>query len=93
MKGSNSTFRGFIVIAHVPGKDHMLLGTFTPQNGSQQTLDCSFTGASNEMESTIGHKNSAKIDFQSITTKWKAPSEKSGMVDFRCASLSLCMLN
>ena len=83
VKGSKSTFRGFLVIAHVPGEDHMLLGTFTPQNGSQQTLNCSFTGASNEMESTIAHNNSAKIDFQSITTKWKAPSGKDGMVDFR----------
>jgi hypothetical protein len=87
VKGSKSTFRGFLVIAHVPGEDHMLLGTFTPQNGSQQTLNCSFTGASNEMESTITHNNSAKIDFQSITTKWKAPSGKDGMVDFRWASL------
>ena len=84
VNGSKSTFRGFLVIAHVPGEDHMLLGSFTPQNGSQQTLNCSFTGASNEMESTITHNNSAKIDFQSITTKWKAPSGKDGMVDFRC---------
>ena len=85
VKGSTSTFRGFLVIAHVPGEDHMLLGSFTPQNKSQQTLNCSFTGASNEMESTITHNNSAKIDFQNITTKWKAPSGKDGMVDFRCA--------
>ena len=91
VKGSKSTFRGFLVIAHVPGEDHMLLGTFTPQNGSQQTLNCSFTGASTEMESTIAHNNSAKIDFQSITTKWKAPSGKDGMVDFRWGS-SLLML-
>ena len=84
MKGSKSMFRGFLVIAHVPGEDHMLLGTFTPQNKSQQTVNCSFTGASNEMASTIGHNNSAKIDFQSITTKWTAPSDKDGMVDFRC---------
>ena len=83
IKGSNSTFRGFLVIAHVPGEDHMLLGSFIPQNKSQQTLNCSFTRASNEMESTISHSNSAKIDFTSITTKWKAPSDKDGMVDFR----------
>lgn len=89
IKGSTSTFRGFLVIAHVPGEDHMLLGSFTPQNGSQQTLNCSFTGASNEMESTLGHRNSAKIDFQSITTKWTAPSDKDGMVDFRCVYYSL----
>lgn len=84
IKGSTSTFNGFLVIAHVPGEDHMLLGSFTPQNGSQHTLNCSFTGASNEMESTIGHSNSAKIHFQSITTKWTAPTDKDGMVDFRC---------
>ena len=88
VKGSTATFRGFLVIAHVPGVDHMLLGSFTPQNGSQQTLNCSFTGASNEMESTIAHNNSAKIDFQSITTEWMAPSDHNGMVDFRCVLIS-----
>ena len=87
VKSSTATFRGFLVIAHVPGEDHMLLGSFTPQNGSQQTVNCSFTGASNEVASTIAHNNSAKLDFQSITTKWTAPSGKDGMVDFRCVVL------
>ena len=83
VNSTESTFRGFLVIAHAPGEDHMLLGSFTPQNKSQQTLNCSFTGASNEMESTITHNNSELIDFQSITTKWTAPEDQDGMVDFR----------
>ena len=86
LTGSDATFRGFLVIAHVPGEDHMLLGTFLPQNKSQQTLNCSFTGASNEMQSTIAHNNTKKIDFLRMTMMWKAPAEKDGMVDFRYKS-------
>ena len=91
MKGSNGTFRGFIVIAHVPGEDRMLLGSFTPLSKTQQVLNCSATGASNEMQSTIGHHNSDRIDFRNITTKWTAPSDKDGMVDFRCVG-PMCFL-
>ena len=83
LNGSAMTFRGFLVIAHVPGEDHILLGSFIPQNKSQQTLDCSITGASNERESTVGHNNSALVDFHSIILKWRAPAEQHGMVDFR----------
>ena len=83
LTGSEKTFRGFLVIAHVPGEDHFLLGSFIPQNGSQQILNCSVTGASSEMESTIAHNNSDLIDFKNITMKWKAPSDQDGMVDFR----------
>ena len=89
IKGSNNTFHGFIVIAHVPGNDSMLLGTFTPLNGSQQTVDCSATGASNEKESSLGHKNTPRTDFHYITTKWTAPSDVDGMVDFRCVHVVL----
>ena len=89
--GSTATFRGFLVIAHIPGEDHMLLGSFTPQNESQQTLNCSFTGASNEMESTIAHHNPDKIDFQNMTMMWTAPSDEDGMVDFRCVCMCVCM--
>ena len=82
--GSTATFRGFLVIAHVPGEDRMLLGTFTPQNGRQQILDCSFTGASNEAQSTIAHNNSEQNNFQNMTFAWTAPSNEDGIVDFRC---------
>ena len=83
LKGSNATFRGFLVIAHVPGEDHLLLGSFIPQNKSQQTLDCSVTGASSENESAVGHSNSDWLNFQSMTLKWKAPLDSDGTVNFR----------
>ena len=90
VNGTESTFRGFLVMAHVPGEDNMLLGSFTPQNKSQQTLNCSFTGATNEMKSTIAHNNSDRIDFQSIAMKWTAPEDKDGMVDFRYVQQGGC---
>ena len=89
--GSTATFRGFLVIAHVPGEDRMLLGTFTPQNGSQQILDCSVTRASNEAQSTIAHNNSERNDFQNMTFSWTAPSNEDGMVDFRYVCVPLCV--
>ena len=91
LKGSKAPFRGFLVMAHVPGEDHMLLGSFIPQNERQQTLNCSFTGASNERESTIVHNNSELLNFQSMILKWRAPSSSNGLVDFRYSiSESVC---
>ena len=69
----------------------MLLGTFTPQNESQQTLDCSFTGSSDQVQSAIAHNNSAKVDFQNMTMMWTAPSDQTGMVDFRCVCVCVCV--
>ena len=74
-------FRGFLVIAHVPGQDQMLLGAFdVSQSGStQQTLDCDSVGANNA--AAVGH-NPAQ-DFTSVDFMWQAPSDADGMVNFR----------
>ncbi len=77
---STNRFRGFIVKAHVPGQDLMLLGQFIPQT-SQRTLDCDDVGAANA--ATVAHSNSARTNFQSMTFTWRAPSGSDGTVDFR----------
>lgn len=77
---STNTFRGFIVKAHVPSQDQILLGQFIPQ-ASQQTLDCDNMGAANV--ATVAHSNSARTNFQSMTFTWRAPSGSDGTVDFR----------
>ena len=77
----SETFTGFLVIAHVPGQNGMLLGTFTPQNSNQQTLDCDAVGASTQ--ATVTHSNSARTQFSSMTFSWIAPTGADGTVDFR----------
>ena len=77
---STNTFRGFIVKAHVPGQDQMLLGQFIPQ-ANQRTLDCDNVGAANA--ATVAHSNSARTNFQSMTFTWQAPSGADRTVDFR----------
>ena len=88
MRGTN-TFRGFLVIAHVPTQNQMLLGQFIPQNSNQQTLNCDAVGASTQ--ATVAHSNSARTDFQSMTFRWQAPSASDGTVDFRYSvSMYMC---
>ena len=91
-----NTFRGFLVIAHVPGQNNMLLGQFMPQNNNQQTVQCDPTGA-NGMAS-IAHSNSARQDFQRMTFMWQAPTNADGMVNFRLALIlvvkaDICLKN
>ena len=64
LSGSTNTFLGFIVKAHVPGQNQMLLGQFTPQ-ASQQTLDCDNVGAATT--ATVAHSNGARTQFSSMT--------------------------
>ena len=81
MSGSSTnTFRGFIVKAHVPGQNQMLLGQFTAQ-ANQQTLNCDNAGVATT--ATIAHSNNAQMDFQNMTFTWQAPSGSDGVVDFR----------
>ena len=77
------TFRGFLVIAHVPGQNGMLLGRFIPRNSNQQTLDCDAVGAATQ--ATVTHSNSGLTRFSSMTFTWEAPAGADGTVDFRCA--------
>ena len=76
-----NTFRGFLVIAHVPGQDNMLLGQFIPQNSQQQNVPCDSIGA-NDMAS-IAHRNPSSENFMSQTFMWQAPDEDDGLVNFR----------
>ena len=79
--GTN-TFRGFLVIAHVPGQNDMLLGQFMPQNSNQQTVDCDAVGANSA--ASIAHRNPAPSqDFQRMDLIWQAPSGANGFVNFR----------
>ena len=80
LSGGN-TFLGFLVIAHVPGQNNMLLGAFSPQGSNQQTLDCDSVGAANA--ATVAHSNSARTQCSSMTFTWQAPSGADGTVDFR----------
>ena len=77
------SFIGFLVIAHVPGQNNMLLGTFTPQNGNQQNIQCDPSGASNLAQASVAHSNSGRTQFSSQTFMWQAPSSSDGTVDFR----------
>ena len=82
LSGSTSnTFLGFIVEAHVPGQNQMLLGQFIQQNSNQRILDCDNVGAANA--ATVAHSNSALTNFPSMTFMWQAPSGSDGTVDFR----------
>ena len=79
-----NTFRGYMVIAHVPGQNDTLLGQFVPQNANQQTLDCSdVNGGGIGVNATIAHNNPQGTDFQSMQFVWQAPVEANGTVDFR----------
>ena len=82
LNSNANTFTGFLVIAHVPSMNQMLLGRFIPQN-QQKTLDCDRVGAS--MEATVAHSNSARR--KSVTFVWEAPSDSNGTVDFRYKSI------
>ena len=77
----SQTFRGFLVIAHVPGQNTMLLGQFLPQNSNQQTIDCDTVGAATQ--ATITHRNAASTDFSQMNFMWQAPSGANGTVNFR----------
>lgn len=80
--GTAATFRGFLMIAHVPGKNNTLLGSFIPQNSSQQTLSCDELSVNNR--SSIGHSNAGPtVDFRTMELMWQAPSQDNGTVDFR----------
>ena len=87
--GTADTFRGFLVIAHVPGHNQELLGRFIPQNSNQQTIACDEHGINNE--SAIGHSNTVPVDFLNMELVWQAPSRDGGMVDFRYYS-SVCTI-
>ena len=76
-----STFRGFLMVAHLPGHNSTHLGQFIPQNINQRTLPCDELGVNNQ--SAIGHFNLASIDFQSVELMWQAPQQNDGVVDFR----------
>ena len=76
-----TTFRGFLIIAHIPGQNSSIIGTFFPMNGNQQLLDCSNNGAN--PSGTIGHSNPNRIDFSSQQMIWQAPAGANGTVDFR----------
>ena len=84
-----NTFRGYLVIAHVPGQNDTLLGQFMPQNANQQTLNCDAIGAN--PVATVAHNNPARTDFQSMQFMWQAPavepltSGKSDLVHCACA--------
>lgn len=79
------TFRGFLVIAHVPGQNNALIGQFTPGNANQQTLDCGavLNVAPPNPTATIAHSNAGRQDFTSQTMTWQAPTGADGTVDFR----------
>ena len=79
--GTNNSFRGFLMVAHLPGHNTTLLGRFIPQNINQQTVACDELGVNNE--SAIGHSNPASADFQSQELMWQAPLQQDGVVDFR----------
>ena len=79
--GTNDSFRGFLVVAHLPGHNTTLLGRFVPQNINQQTVACDALGVNNQ--SAIGHSNPASADFQSQELVWQAPPHQDGVVDFR----------
>ena len=77
---SGTEFRGFLVIAHVPGQPLMLLGAFTAEAGNQQVIEeCDTVGAN--MQAAIGH--SQNMRDTSTTFSWTAPSDVDGTVDFR----------
>ena len=77
---SGAEFRGFLVIAHVPGQPLMLLGAFTTEAGNQQVIEeCDTVGAN--MQAAIGH--SQRLSVTSTTFSWTAPSDGDGMVNFR----------
>ena len=77
------TFRGFLVIAHVPGQNNALIGQFTPGNANQQTLDCASVLGVPNPTATIAHSNAARQNFVSQTMTWQAPADGDGTVDFR----------
>ena len=81
LTGTMNTFRGYMVIAHVPGQNDTLLGQFIPQNANQQTLNCDAVGAN--PAATIAHNNPGRTDFQSMQFMWQAPADANGTVDFR----------
>ena len=83
MNPQNTTFRGFLVIAHLPGQNNSVIGTFTPQNANQQTLNCDLAMAN--ALGTVGHSNAAPntVDFTSQEMIWQAPADSNGTVDFR----------
>lgn len=83
---SNQMFRGFLVIAHVPGQNDTIIGQFTPQSPKQQNLDCDPVGAN--MGPTVGHTNRADVTTEVLS--WTAPSGADGTVDFR---YTICRLN
>ena len=87
LSGTN-TFLGFLVIAHVPGQNNMLLGVFTPQNANQQTLNCDDVGAATA--ATVAHRNSGRTPFSTMTFMWQAPAGSAGTVDFRFVLLCYC---
>ena len=77
-----NTFRGYVVIAHVPGQNNTLLGQFVPQNASQQTYNCDPVGVN--AAAAITHNNpDPRIDFTSMQFMWQAPADANGTVDFR----------
>ena len=84
------TFRGFLVIAHAPGQNGMLLGRFIPRNSNQQTLDCDAVGAATQ--ATVTHSNSGLTQFSSMTFTWEAPAGADGMVDFRLIVIYILLL-
>ena len=73
-------FRGFLVIAHVPGQNMMLLGQFSSAQANHQILDCDIAMGVNS-QAAIGH--SGRINAPSTTFMWTAPNGPDGMVDFR----------
>ena len=82
LNGTVNTFRGFLVIAHVPGDEDVLLGQFLPQDLHQLTLNCDPMGVNNA--AAIGHDNQdPRLDFQSVEMVWQAPSDANGVVHFR----------
>ena len=83
-----TSFLGFLVIAHVPGVNDMLLGRFVPQT-FQQTLDCDATGASTQ--ATVTHRNGLRTQLSSMVFTWEAPTGGDGTVDFRFATI-MCTL-
>ena len=88
LNGNDNTFLGFLVIAHVPGMNQMLLGRFISQNSNQRILNCDAVGASTQ--ATVAHSNGARTNFQSMTFMWEAPSDSDGTVDFRYIKSILC---
>lgn len=82
------TFRGFLVVAHMPGENNTLIGEFTPGNANQQLLNCSeILNVSNSM-AMITHNNGGRLNFASQTMTWQAPADADGTVDFRYESMN-----